>query len=347
MRTLRCSLLTLLTVAWCNALPAGVVLEPKAAPEWRVSEWINGDPGTLAAQRGKVVLIEFMQLWCPGCNEFSIPLFKEWQETYGSRDDVLVLSIHTVFEGHDVQGPERLREFVAEQGITHPVGIDAYRVPGDEIPITMDRYETGGTPHVAIVDKEGQLVFTHFGSFESEKIERLIDRLLVEDKKLIIQSTSRDDARKKNRNARRQQNKTKPPPQEPSDVPDAVLSGSYKLRFEQRSRSCGDLTPPLDVITQITATGDRIEAKFSRPYLGIRKLVANYDNVTGEIWGDLKRGAKNKNVTVDLTLQLTGRLDSSEPPNLEFEYYLEQVSEDGRADCTIEGGGSGARFNTR
>ena len=68
----------LLCLALATALPAGVLLVPEPAPEWKVSQWINDDPGTLADNRGKVVLIHFFQLWCPGCHEFSIPLFHQF-----------------------------------------------------------------------------------------------------------------------------------------------------------------------------------------------------------------------------------------------------------------------------
>ena len=51
---------------------AGVLLQPYESPEWDVSTWINGDPGPLRNQRGRVVVIEFFQLWCPGCKRFSL-----------------------------------------------------------------------------------------------------------------------------------------------------------------------------------------------------------------------------------------------------------------------------------
>jgi thiol-disulfide isomerase/thioredoxin len=156
------------------------VPNPTAAPEWQVREWINGDPGRLADQRGKVVLIEFFQLWCPGCKRFSLPLFERWHERYGQREDVLVVSIHTVFEGHDHQSPERLREFVESWGIARPVGIDRYAEVGDEVPMTMRSYHTGGTPHVAIVDKRGRLRFRQLGRFDEREVEEFIDRLLDE-----------------------------------------------------------------------------------------------------------------------------------------------------------------------
>ena len=169
-----------LFLAFVLPAAAGFVQSPRPAPEWQVSEWINGDPGDLADHHGKVVLIEFFQLWCPGCKSFSVPLFNRWHNRYGERDDVVVLSIHTVFEGHDYQTPERLREFVETWEIEHPVGIDSYAIKGDEMPVTMRRFRTGGTPHVVIVDKQGRLRFSHFGSFKEEVVETFIEQLLTE-----------------------------------------------------------------------------------------------------------------------------------------------------------------------
>ncbi len=151
------------------------------APQWVVSQWLNSDPGSLAENKGKVVLIDFFQLGCPGCRNFSIPLFQEWDEKYGDRDDVLIVSIHTVFEGHSRQTPEDLRVFIRDQGITHPVGVDAYNNEGDRRPITMQRYRTGGTPHIVIIDKAGRIRFSHFGSFRPEPVEAFIQGLLAED----------------------------------------------------------------------------------------------------------------------------------------------------------------------
>jgi len=178
MRSLLClALISLATVAG-----AGVVMEPENAPEWEISSWINGNPGQLAQLRDRVVVIEFFQLWCPGCNSFSIPLFKQLHETFGDREDVLIVSIHSVFEGHDYQTTERLREFVREKGIRHPVGIDAYDEDDRETPVSMRRFETRGTPHIVIVDKFGKLRFTHFGTFDPAPLEPFIERLTKEKK---------------------------------------------------------------------------------------------------------------------------------------------------------------------
>ncbi|MES9970046.1 MAG: TlpA disulfide reductase family protein [Candidatus Thiodiazotropha sp.] len=130
-----------------------LAVEGQAAPEWRISEWLNGDGVTVKALRGKVVVVDFFQLWCPGCNSFSVPLMAKWEAKYADQvaaGDMVFLSIHTVFEGHGYQTPERLRDYVKKKGITHSVGIDLH-LPGEEIPETMRLYRTRGTPEMAII----------------------------------------------------------------------------------------------------------------------------------------------------------------------------------------------------
>jgi len=339
----------------CGGASAGVLLVPEEAPDWKVSEWLNGNPGDLDDLRGQLVLIHFFQLWCPGCNDFSIPLFQHWEESFGARDDVTVLSIHTVFEGHDVQTPERLRSFIQEKGIRHPVGIDAYPAPGSEVPITMDRFETGGTPHVAIVDKQGLLRFTHFGRFDPVPVEAFIERMLAEKKpfRTRINSDGKKSSSTKRRNPRRE------PPPEPAEQPepekkskmkpgerDMSVSGSYKLRFEQLANSCGELAPPLEVITQVAVFEDQIEAKFSRAFLGQRQITAGYDARSGDIFAEMDKTVHDRGTEVSLTLQLSGTiLIGSDPPEIDFRYYIEQQTTDG--ECIIEGQASGGRFRSR
>lgn len=150
------------------------------APEWAISEWINSEGFTLSDMRGKVVIIDFFQLWCPGCNKFSGPLMKKWKQKYGDRKDIQFVAIHTVFEGHSQQTPKILRRYVKEKKITYPVGVDN-QVSGQRLPETMIRYNTRGTPEMAIIDKNGNIRFQHFGSFNPDVVEKLIDTLLKEE----------------------------------------------------------------------------------------------------------------------------------------------------------------------
>ena len=75
--TLAAILLMAFTASALWAAPTG-----KKAPDWDISEWINSEPIILAGLKGKVVVIDFFQLWCPGCNSFSIPLMHHWEQVF-------------------------------------------------------------------------------------------------------------------------------------------------------------------------------------------------------------------------------------------------------------------------
>lgn len=388
-----------LTMAMClflaSSASAGVLMNPVEAPEWQVSEWINGEGGRVAKYRQQVLVIHFFQMWCPGSNEFSIPLMEKWSQQFSAYPDFKIVSIHTVFEAHAQQTPELLRKFVTEKGIGHPVGVDAQE-SGSLFPVTMNRFDTGGTPHVVIVDRRGEIRFSHFGTFDPEPVEHFLKRILDEEKANIL-ALPQDEVRERLKEERTQRQSrrggrnaaaepptrraperdrsTETPEERPEDVPeeipeqapaeedadsgdgeddapgdpDAELSGSYKLRFEQLARSCGEIGPMVEVITQVTTFDNRIVAKFSRPFLGVRQLEATFDSGSNDFNVETTaKGTEQGGVQVDLQLQMSGRYVSIvDPPEVEFDFYIQQTSEDGRFDCVIEGRGGGARFRSR
>ncbi len=152
------------------------------APQWQISEWINSKGTNVDQLRGKVIVVDFFQLWCPGCNKFTIPLMAQYQKTFAKEiaaEKLVFVSIHTVFEGHKYQNLKRLKSFLKRKRITHPVGNDRH-VNGDRIPQTMRSYQTRGTPEIAMIDKEGYIRFQKFGYFEPEFGEKVIRALLSE-----------------------------------------------------------------------------------------------------------------------------------------------------------------------
>ena len=156
--------------------------EATPAPEWQVSEWIQGPESSLAALKGQVVVIDFFQLWCPGCNRFSIPLMSHWEEVFAEEitdGDMTLISIHTVFEGHDYQSPERLRDFVREKQMRHPVAIDRQST-GKRLPDSMILFGTHGTPEMAIIDKAGRVRFQKLGAFDPDWATGFLRDLLAE-----------------------------------------------------------------------------------------------------------------------------------------------------------------------
>lgn len=297
------------------ALMAGVVLQPSPAPEWEVSAWLNDDPGSLRDHRGQVVVIGFVQLSCPASREFAIPLLQRWRALYGDRGDIVTVLIHSVFEGPDFQSPERLREFIRENGIVLPVGVDAYHDEDEPIPVTMRRFEARGTPHLVIVDRDGLLRFTHFGVFAPRPIEGFIERLLQEPPGMI--SRMFDAA---------------PRAERVRPTIDARLSGTYAFQTERATGACTNWVPAMEVPAELRVYRDTIHIDFVEPLLGMPAMEAAYDAATGRVEGESQRAAAARGAVHAQVVRLEGVLEGeTQPPELEFGLSLLN------GECTVEG----------
>lgn len=353
-------------LAFGGVVSAGALLIPKEPPEWKVADWINGNPGKLADQRGKVVLIEFFQMWCPVSNSFALPLFQRWEELYGDRDDVAIVAIHTVFEQHAAQSPDKLRAFVQELGIPYPVGIDMHE-SDDPVPTTMQRFGNEGTPQVAIVDKFGMLRWSHFGRFDYRPVESFIDRLLLEKTAFNAdddggkssgrsrKSSSSSSSRGRTPPPSRESSSRRAPPpsrdpraddaedaEEPEEGDDGYLSGKYRVTLQQTSKSCGELLPPQTVFTDLTVAEGQILVKFSRRYLEQQEVTLDFAGGAFQTTGQAQ--SVDRGTDVGLRLSVNGRfVEGAEPPELEFEFQLDETSQDGSMDCSITGTGNGSK----
>lgn len=143
-----------------------------------VSEWLNTDaPLSLAAMRGKVVVVEAFQMLCPGCVQHGLPLAQAIQQIFPP-SDVAVIGLHSVFEHHAAMTPVSLRAFLHEYRITFPVAVDA---PGKgPLPQTMERFSLQGTPSLLIFDRAGNLRAHHFGQVHDLVVGAEIATLLAE-----------------------------------------------------------------------------------------------------------------------------------------------------------------------
>lgn len=151
----------------------------KSAPELQTSAWLNAPaPFTLAALRGKVVVMSVFQMLCPGCVHHSIPLAKRLYDTFDPAE-VSVLGLHSVFENHAAMTPEALTSFVQEHDLPFPIGIDAQPDDGG-LPLTMRAYQMQGTPTTILIDPQGRLRMQRFGSTDPLVLAASIGILLGE-----------------------------------------------------------------------------------------------------------------------------------------------------------------------
>lgn len=139
--------------------------KPVPASELQVERWFNtAAPLSLAALRGKVVVIEAFQMLCPGCVSHGLPQVQRVRRIFGE-EEVAVLGLHTVFEHHAAMTPVALEAFLHEYRVGFPVGVD---MPADDgpIPRTMAAYGMRGTPTLLLIDREGHLRHHHFGQVD-------------------------------------------------------------------------------------------------------------------------------------------------------------------------------------
>jgi len=152
---------------------------PQAAPEWQVDAWFNTPvPLSLAALRGKVVVVEAFQMLCPGCVAHGLPQAQRVHQAF-PRDQVAVVGLHTVFEHHAAMTPVSLQAFLHEYRIGFPVGVDR---PGKDSPIpqTMQAYRMRGTPTLILIDAQGRLREQHFGQVDDLVLGAEIATLVAE-----------------------------------------------------------------------------------------------------------------------------------------------------------------------
>jgi peroxiredoxin len=149
------------------------------APEFEVSAWLNTPgPVTLAALRGKMVVVYAFQMLCPGCVAHAIPQAKELGRHFGA-GELAVLGLHTVFEHHEAMNERALAAFIHEYRIGFPVGVDRPGTAG-AVPATMERYGMRGTPTLLLFDRAGVLRHSLFGHLPDLQVGALIGGLLAE-----------------------------------------------------------------------------------------------------------------------------------------------------------------------
>lgn len=143
------------------------------------SLWLNApQPLTLDGLRGRVVVLHAFQMLCPGCVSHGLPQAVRIHRLFPQKR-VAVIGLHTVFEHHDVMGPEALRVFLHEYRIPFPVGVDRAG-PGGPVPMTMRAYGLRGTPSVVVFDRGGRVRLNHFGQIDDLHLGAVIGQLLAE-----------------------------------------------------------------------------------------------------------------------------------------------------------------------
>ncbi len=132
--------------------------------------WLNSAPLSLAKLRGKVVLVEFWTYGCVNCRNV-MPYVKQWHERY-VKQGLVVVGVHTPEFPHEAD-PERVKSFLRDNAITHPVVMD-----NDSV--IWNRWNNRYWPAMYLLNKSGELCYQHFGEGRYAETEAMIRRLVAE-----------------------------------------------------------------------------------------------------------------------------------------------------------------------
>lgn len=133
-------------------------------PSWSI-ESIFGNPTPLNRDLlGKPTLILIFSLGCPGCLGRAIPYANRMVYEYGN--ELNVIGIHSNFEGVDFN-TEQFQKAKEDFYIRFDFFKDK------NFNTTFLDYGAGGTPHWILVNEDGLLVYSIFGSDPNNALLRL------------------------------------------------------------------------------------------------------------------------------------------------------------------------------
>jgi cytochrome c biogenesis protein CcdA/thiol-disulfide isomerase/thioredoxin len=133
-----------------------------------ISSWINSDPIQNEQLKGKVVLIDFWTYSCINCIR-SLPYLKDWYEKYHD-NGLVIIGIHSP-EFEFEKDFTNVEKAVKNLGIKYAVGLDNNYT-------TWQNFNNHYWPAHYLIDKNGNVIYQHFGEGEYDVMENNIRFLL-------------------------------------------------------------------------------------------------------------------------------------------------------------------------
>lgn len=142
---------------------------PYAAPAFSgIEAWLNSPPLTMQALRGKVVLVDFWTYSCVNCVR-TLPYLTDWDRKY--RDmGLVIVGVHSP-EFEFEKKLDNVKAAIAQYGIHYPVALDNHLD-------TWINFDNHYWPAHYLIDRGGQVVYTHFGEGDYDITENNIRYLL-------------------------------------------------------------------------------------------------------------------------------------------------------------------------
>jgi hypothetical protein len=134
------------------------------------TSWLNTDPLTPEALRGRVVAFHFCTYTCINWLR-TLPYVRAWAEKYAAQG-LVVVGVHTP-EFPFERDLDNIRPQLAGRGVEYPVAVDSdYGV--------WQAFDNHYWPALYLADLDGRIRYHHFGEGAYEESERAIQALLRE-----------------------------------------------------------------------------------------------------------------------------------------------------------------------
>lgn len=143
--------------------------DPYSAPDLaNISAWINSPPLKLKNLKGKVVLIDFWAYSCINCIR-TLPHLIEWDKKY-RKQGLIIIGVHSP-EFEFEKNLSNVKKAVIKYGIKYPVALD------NDFSTWLNFHNQYWPAHY-LIDKNGKVVYEHFGEGEYDVTENNIRILL-------------------------------------------------------------------------------------------------------------------------------------------------------------------------
>jgi cytochrome c biogenesis protein CcdA/thiol-disulfide isomerase/thioredoxin len=133
-----------------------------------IEAWINSPPLQISELKGKVVLIDFWTYSCINCIR-TLPYITDWYAKYHDKG-LVIIGVHAP-EFEFEKNLANVENAVKQMGILYPVALDNKFV-------TWRNYKNQYWPAHYLINKQGEVVYTHFGEGEYDVTENNIRFLL-------------------------------------------------------------------------------------------------------------------------------------------------------------------------
>lgn len=140
--------------------------DPAAAILGSTLNTLDGVPQTLAAWRGRILVINYWATWCAPCRE-EIPLFVRLQQEYAAKN--------VQFIGIAIDQPDKIRDFAKEFNINYPLliaGLDAVELS------RKAGNKAGVLPYTLVLDRAGKIAASLVGGISEARMRAQLESLL-------------------------------------------------------------------------------------------------------------------------------------------------------------------------